>query len=250
MNEVLATMMNHRSIRRFKEEQVPREQIEQIVRAAQMASSSNFMQSYSLIGITEPAMKEELGAITGLPYVATNGHLFIFCADLHRVTVRGTEEEAKNMESMLESSALYQIAVIDAALAAQNAALAAESLGLGVVIIGAIAKDIARLDTMLKLPKYVVPLFAMAIGVPDQHTDIKPRLPVPAVYFENHYMASREEQLVQIDQYDEQMSAYYAGRNENTRNDTWSHKHVAVLQSKVPVHHFTRYVQSKGLNRS
>lgn len=250
MNEVIATMMNHRSVRRFMDELLTDEQIVKIVEAAQMASSSSFMQSYSIIGITDKQVKEELGAITGLPYVANNGHLFIFCADLHRVTVMGSETEREEMKSMMESSAFYQIAVVDTALAAQNALLAAESMGLGGVMLGAIARNLTRLDELLQLPQYVVPLFGMAVGVPDQQTDTKPRLPVPAVYFENHYSTNLEEQRERIGEYDERMRAYYLNRNENVRDDTWSKKHITVLQSKAPVQHFTRYIQSKGLNRN
>jgi FMN reductase (NADPH) len=232
---------------KFKHEKLPPFQIETIIRAAQMASSSSFMQAYSIIGLTDPALKRELREITKTPYIEENGHLFIFCADLQRLTVMGTEQEKQDMKIMLKSSAFYQIAVIDATLAAQNAVLAAESLGLGAVIMGAVNKDIRRLDQMLGLPEYVIPLFGIAVGVPDQQPEIKPRLPLEAVYFENRY-ASVSEQRERIETYDHDMNRYYQTRSENNRNDGWSRKHIDMLKLKFPLGSVTEYMRNKGLN--
>ncbi|CAG7643137.1 FMN reductase (NADPH) [Paenibacillus solanacearum] len=246
-NPVVATIMNHRSIRKFTNDTLAPSQIETIVRAAQMASSSSFMQAYSIIGLTDPALKYELREITKTPYMGENGHLFIFCADLQRLTVMGTEQEKLDMKMMMESTAFYQIAVIDAALAAQNAVLAAESLGLGAVIMGAINKDINRLDRMLGLPQYVIPLFGIAVGVPDQQPDVKPRLPLEAVYFENRY-ASETEQRERVQAYDRDMNRYYLARGANNRDTGWSRKHIDLLKMKLPLTGITDYIRSKGFN--
>ncbi|SDZ42173.1 FMN reductase (NADPH) [Evansella caseinilytica] len=248
-NEVLATIMSHRSIRKFKNEELTPFQIETIVRAAQMASSSRFMQAYSIIGLTDPALKRELSEIAKTPYIEQNGHLFIFCADLKRLTVMGTEQEKQDMRMMLESSYLYQIAVIDTALAAQNAALAAESLGLGAVMMQSVNKDIRRLDQMLALPEYVVPLFGIAVGVPDQQPEVKPRLPLEAVYSENRY-PSESDMREQIEAYDDGMRHYYQTRSENNRDACWSRSHIDLLKMQLPVGSMTEYLHDKGVNRS
>lgn len=246
-NEVLSTIMNHRSIRKFKDERLKPEQIETIVRAAQMAASSSFMQAYSIIGLTDPILKRELRELTGTPYVEENGHLFIFCADLHRQTVMANEQETLDMKVTLESSAFYQIAIVDAALAAQNAVLAAESLGLGTVIMGSVKKRIQRLDEMLNLPEYVVPLFGIAVGVPDQQPEIKPRLPLEAVYFENEYAADHKQKEL-IAAYDQSISHYYLTRSENNRDDSWSRHQIDMLRRKAPLGMMTEYLRSKGMN--
>jgi len=246
-NEVLSTIMNHRSIRKFKDERLKPAQIETIVRAAQMAASSSFMQAYSIIGLTDPALKRELREITNTPYVEENGHLFIFCADLQRLTIMAAEQEKQDMKATLESSAFCQIAIVDAALAAQNAVLAAESLGLGTVIMGSVRKDIRRLDEMLGLPEYVIPLFGIAVGVPDQQPEVKPRLPLDAVYFENRY-ASEAEQRERIDSYDREISQYYHTRSENNRQDSWSRQHIERLKMKHPLTEMTDYLHGKGMS--
>lgn len=247
MNPVIDTIMSHRSIRQFKDEAMTKEQMKTIIEAAQMAPSSRFMQTYSIIGITNPLLKKELGTITGLTYVENNGHFLIFCADLHRLTVMASEEEKQNMQDMLESTQFYQIATIDASLAAQNAALAAESMGLGVVYIGAIAKNLSEIDKLLNLPSHVIPLFGMAIGIPDQKPEIKPRLPIQAVYFENRYNSDAEEQREFTESYDQKMKAYYQTRSENPRADTWSGKNIALFQKKADAK-YSQYVKSKRMN--
>ncbi|WP_223879814.1 NADPH-dependent oxidoreductase [Paenibacillus spiritus] len=246
-NAVLATIMNHRSIRKFKNIPLTTMQIEAIVRAAQMASSSRFMQAYSIIGLTDPALKHELSEITKTPYMEENGHLFIFCADLQRLTLMADEQEKQEMRIMLGSSALYPIAVTDTALAAQNAVLAAESLGLGAVIMGSVTQDIRWLDRMLSLPDYVVPLFGVAVGVPDQQPEIKPRLPLEAVYFENCYPSERDLQA-HIQAYDDDMRHYYQNRSGNNRNACWSRSHIELLKLPIPLDDMTEYLHGKGLN--
>lgn len=246
-NEVLALIMNHRSIRKFTNESLTQAQIATIVRAAQMAASSSFMQSYSIIGLTDPALKRELRETTRTPYVEENGHLFIFCADLHRVGVMGSEADKQQMSGMLATAAFYQIAVVDAALAAQNAVLAAESMGLGAVIMGSVNRDIKRLDEMLQLPSHVMPLFGIAVGVPDQEPEIKPRLAMDAVYFENRY-ASDDEQRTRIAAYDQSIERYYQTRSENNRTGGWSGANIAKLKTNMPLQGLTDFMRSKGLN--
>ncbi|MFJ7754011.1 oxygen-insensitive NADPH nitroreductase [Peribacillus muralis] len=247
MNPVIETIMSHRSIRQFKDERISNEQITSIIKAAQMAPSSRFMQTYSIIGITNPLIKKELGKITGLTYVEHNGHFLLFCADLHRLTIMASDKEKQNMQDMLESTQFYQIATIDASLAAQNAALAAESMGLGVVYIGAIAKGLSEIDNLLNIPSHVIPLFGMAIGFPDQQPEIKPRLPLEAVYFENQYNTNMDEQQKLIEGYDQKMKAYYETRSENQRADTWSGKNIALFQKKADAH-FSKYVKEKRMS--
>ncbi|WP_052343539.1 oxygen-insensitive NADPH nitroreductase [Bacillus massiliigorillae] len=249
MNTVIDRIMNHRSIRKFKNEKLSEEQIHTIIQAAQMASSSRFMQNYSIIGVSDPQIKKRLHQLTGKESVEVNGHFLIFCADLHRITLMATEEEKQKMRIMLESTQFFQIATIDAALAAQNAALSAESMGLEIVYIGAISNHLEEIDKMLQLPDYVVPLFGMCIGVPTVKPEQKPRLPLKSVYFENHYNQNAGEQRQLIQAYDEQMYHYYGTRTKNNSSHTWSQKNITLFQGKSPLENISSYVQNKKLNR-
>lgn len=157
------------------------------------------------------------------------------------------QKKKHNTESLLESTIFYQIAVVDATLAAQNTVLAAESMGLGTVYIGAIVNNYPKVDQLLHLPPYVLPIFGLAMGVPDQQPEIKPRLPREAVYFENQYS---KEQKDFIQKYDEQMNNYYQTRTENQRQDTWSRKNIAMLQSNFPANLLSQFIKEKGLNKN
>lgn len=92
-------------------------------------------------------------------------------------------DQQEKMGSNLSFSYFYQTAVLSAALALQNANLTAESMGLGAVIIGGINEALPGLDEWLGLPDFVIPLVGLAVGVPDEVPEQKPRLPRSAVFF-------------------------------------------------------------------
>ena len=93
MNETIARILAHRTVRDFEDRELSPEQIETIVRSAQAASTSSFVQAYSIIGVTDPDKKRELAKIArNQQFVAENGHFFVFCADLHRHDVIGKME--------------------------------------------------------------------------------------------------------------------------------------------------------------
>ncbi|WP_085507794.1 oxygen-insensitive NADPH nitroreductase [Thalassobacillus devorans] len=244
MNEMIENLLSHRSIRKFKSKKLNEQQIEMIISSAQHASTSSYMMAYSIIGVTDEEKKADLAEITGQSYVKDNGHFLIFCADLNRVTVKANEEEYEAMRDNLENSEHFLVSAIDAALAAQNAAIAAESMGLGICYIGSVRNNIARVDELLDLPKHVIPLFGMAIGYPAHHPEQKPRLPIDAVYFENSY---RQHEDV-LDRFDDRIAKYYEKRSENNRTDTWTDQMKRRFQNTIRMD-VTDHVKKKGFNK-
>jgi hypothetical protein len=84
-------------------------------------------------------------------------------------------------------------AVIDAALAAENMAIAAEAYGLGSVFIGSVWSNLKGTAEILKLPNKVMPIVLVCLGYPDESPPTRPRWPLKAVLHENEYkMPSRE----------------------------------------------------------
>ena len=81
------------------------------------------------------------------------------------------------------------IGAIDAGIMAQNMILAAESLRLGGVYIGSLRNNVRRVAELLDLPEYVMPLFGMCLGHPDQDPLPRPRLPLGCMVSENQYEA-------------------------------------------------------------
>ncbi|SFJ89850.1 FMN reductase (NADPH) [Halobacillus dabanensis] len=245
MNQTIETLLNHRSIRKFKEEPITETQLDTIISAAQQASTSSYMMAYTIMGVTDEAKKAKLAEITGQGYVKNNGHLMIFCADLYRHTLHATPEQYEQMLSNLENSEHFLVSAIDAALAAQNAAIAAESMGLGICYIGSIRNQLDKVDEILGLPKHVIPLFGMVLGVPDHQPDKKPRLPKQAVYFENEY---NREHHAELQAFDQTIAEYYQSRQTNTRNDSWTDQMLRRFTNPMRMD-VTGIVKKKGFNK-
>lgn len=248
MNQVIETILNHRSVRSFRDQTLDREQIEAIVKSAQAASTSSFVQAYSIIGVTDQENKDRLSEIAGnQAYVAANGHFFVFCADLHRHKVLA-EMENVDLNDSIESTEKFMVALIDAALAAQNAAIAAESMGLGICYIGGIRNDLEAVKEVLKTPEHVIPLFGMAVGYPDKETDLKPRLAMEHVYMENEYQQDQSLFEKQLQDYNETTSQYYRERTGGKREDTWTGQMAKMLGRKSRMY-MKEFVEKQNLNK-
>jgi FMN reductase (NADPH) len=247
MNEVITTLLNHRSIRHFKDQKLSNEQIKTIVSCAQAASTSSFIQAYSIIGIKDKERKQKLAEIAGnQEYVAQNGHLFVFCADLSRHEFIG-EMEQRDVRSSIESTEKFMVALIDAALAAQNAAIAAESMGLGICYIGGIRNKLDEVKELLKTPERVIPLFGMTIGYPEKINDQKPRLPLEHVYHEEEYEQDKDVYLRQLQEYDQEISSYYDERTGGKRKDRWSEQMAKMLEKQTRMY-MKDFVQKNKMN--
>lgn len=246
MNDVLNTILNHRSIRKFEDRPLSNEQIKQIVECAQAASTSSFIQAYSIIGVRNSEKKQKLAELAGnQSYVAENGHFFVFCADLHRHEVIAKMEN-KELTKSLESTEKFMVALIDAALASQNAVLAAESMGLGACYIGGLRNNLEEVSSLLNTPNYVVPLFGIAVGYPAQQPDQKPRLPFDHVYHEDTYQQDSKTYLQQLEEYNEVISAYYTERTNGKRTDTWTGQMAKMLSNPSRLY-MKDFINSKGL---
>ncbi|MDC3416561.1 oxygen-insensitive NADPH nitroreductase [Aquibacillus salsiterrae] len=248
MNNQIETLLSHRSIRKFTKKKLSNEQIQTILQAASMASTSSYMMAYTIIGVTDEIKKEKLASISGQPYVKENGHLLIFCADLNRNTLFADQTDLEKMKVNLENTEHFLVATIDASLAAQNAAIAAEALGLGICYLGSIRNNIEEVDRLLNLPNYVIPLFGMAIGEPDYSPEKKPRLPIDAFYSENSYMDEKVTEK-SLNDFDQTIASYYQSRSSNNRNDFWTDqmKRKLIKPNREDVGPYTK---TKKLNKS
>ncbi len=248
MNEVIEQILAHRSIRRFEDRELTQEQIETIVRCAQMASTSSYIQPYTIIGVTDREKKEKLAELSGnQQYVADNGHLFVFCADLHRYEMIEKMENA-DMEESIASTEKFMVALIDTALAAQNAALAAESMGLGICYIGGIRNDLEQVCEILETPKRVIPLFGLAVGYPAKISGQRPRLPLEHIYHENRYIPDGEKYISQLEEYNEVVKSYYIERTKGKRSDTWTGQMAKTFERKSRMY-MHEFIKEHDLNK-
>ncbi|MEW9051267.1 MAG: oxygen-insensitive NADPH nitroreductase [Neobacillus sp.] len=247
MNEVITTILNHRSIRHFEDKELTSEQIKTIVACAQAASTSSYIQAYSIIGVKDKEKKQKLAELAGnQSYVEKNGHFFIFCADLYRHSLLA-EHLKKDITSSIESTEKFMVALIDAALAAQNAVVAAESMGLGICYIGGIRNQLEEVKKLLNTPERVIPLFGIAVGYPEKVTDKKPRLPLEHVYHEEEYQQNQETALEQLKVYDEVISNYYQERTGGKRKDKWTEQMAAMLEKQTRMY-MKEFIQNNKMN--
>ena len=230
MNQTIKTQLNHRSIRKFKDKALDLETVSLLVDVARHTSTSNFMQSYSMMSITDKQLKKEIAQVCNQEYVAESGHLFIFLVDQHR---NATIAQELDLEiDVLETFDRFQIASSDALLAAQNVLVAAESMNLGGVFLGSILNEADKIISLLNLPKYVFPIIGLALGYPDQSPQLKPRLPQAVMHFENSYQILDNYHDALTD-YDEIVETYYDLRDENRRVDAFT-KQIEVSMSRKP----------------
>ena len=179
MGTVIDLMHHHASVRRYRDDPVPRETIETIVGAAQQASTSSNLQMYSVVAVIDPEKRKRLANLCGRQeFIAEAPVFLVWCADLSRLDrvcdLRGYTQVTRYVENFL-------VAAIDAAIAAQTAALAAESLGLGICYVGAIRDDPEGIARLLRLPRLVFPIAGMTMGWPAVEPSSKPRLPLSSI---------------------------------------------------------------------
>ncbi|GER67945.1 FMN reductase [Weizmannia acidilactici] len=247
MNSVIETILNHRSIRQYEDRPLSDDQIRLIVQSAQAAATSHFVQAYTILGIKDPERKKKLAELTGNRHVETCGHLLIFCADFHKHEL-SAEMEGVDVSEALQTTEKFMVGLIDTALAAQNAALAAESMGLGICYVGGLRNRLPEVSELLRIPKYVLPLFAMTIGYPANPSGKKPRMPVENIYFEEEYPNDENLLKKQLQQYNETISQYYTERTNGKRSDTWTGQMAQFFKEPARAY-MKNYVQSQGFDK-
>lgn len=209
MNDVIRLLASHRSIRAYRPDPLPEGALEVIVTAAQSASTSSNLQMYSIVAVQDPERKRLLAEWSNNPFVTDAPLFLVFCPDLHRLETvtrrQGYDFAEREMEMFIQ-------AVVDTALAAQNAAVAAESMGLGICYIGGIRNEPLKVAELLQLPPRTFALVGMTVGYPAQPSRVRHRLPMDVVL---HYETYSEEGLEDgLRRYDEitAASGIYAGR--------------------------------------
>ena len=214
MTETTTLMKSHSSVRRFKEQEIPQADLTEILTAAQMASSWKNFQSYSVIVVRSQEKKDALYELVPQEAIRQSAAFLLFVGDLNRA-----EKGARLHTDVFQPQGVEGLLItsVDAALAGQNALLAAESLGYGGVIIGLVRYKSVELAELFKLPDYTYPVFGIALGVPNQKHDVKPRLPLENVVFEEEY---QEQSTEVIEAYD-RVQTEYAGARATT---TWSQR--------------------------
>lgn len=232
MNPTIQLLMSHRSIRKFTDQKIPRNQLHELVRAGQCAATSSHVQAYSVIHVINPESRRKISELAGgQNYIVECSDFLVFCADMKRPTEAAERAGAEVIRGMTEQ---LLVASIDTALMAQNMAIAAESEGLGLCYIGGIRNNPAAISEILKLPEHVYPAFGMCLGYPNQNPEVKPRLPLETIFREDTYDDARDQELVS--KFDRTMNDYYRERTGGNKDTTWSEQLKPLFTTKLRPH--------------
>ena len=204
---VIDSLLQHRSVRAYLKDPLPSGTLEAMIAAAQSAATSSNLQTWSVVAVHDQARRDRLAVLAGGQKHISQAPLFLaWVADLSRAARLG-EAHQRPMDALPYLEA-FIVALVDAALAAQNAAAAAESLGLGTVYIGAMRNHPEQVAAELGLPPGAMAAFGLCVGHPDPAApaSVKPRLPQSVVLHHEQYAPAPEPQAIAA--YDQAMQAF------------------------------------------
>lgn len=196
MNETLKTLLEHRTIRQYKHDPVPEEVLSTILQAGIKASTTGNMQVYSIIVTREPARKEVLHKLHFSQQMVLDAPVLLtFCADFNRFN---TWCHLRNAKPGYDNFLSFFTAAIDALLAAQNCAVAAEAFGLGICYLGTTTYQADKLVEFFNLPDGVVPVTTLVLGYLASDPGPTDRLPAEAVVHQETYMPWTEDRINRV----------------------------------------------------
>ena len=214
---VIDTLNKHVSIRDYTDDPVSDELLKSILLAARRSPTSSNMHAYSFVVVRDPVTKKKLAEYAGNQRHVETCQVFIaICADISRLEVACAmhgEKLGKNLENSL-------VATVDAAIAGMSLCSAAESYGLGTVMIGGMRNQPKKVAELLNFPRGVYVVYGLCIGWPSKVSSQKPRMDVDVnVHYEKYNDAKIK---TKIGKYDEKLAEFYMSEDRQTPEAAWS----------------------------
>ena len=220
-NEVIRQLRERKSVRAFTPEPVAADDERAILEAACQAPTAGNEQLYDIIVVRSQDKREELAhTCDDQPFIARAPLVLVFCADLRRwwraFGLAGADPRLPGVGDLM-------LAMEDVMCAAQNAVVAAHSLGLGSCYVGDILERREDQARILGCPRYVVPVAMLVVGhpAPAQLRRRKPgRFGLDGIVFTDEYrdptdaelralLAQKEGQTADADEgFDEWLGAF------------------------------------------
>lgn len=210
----------HATVRSFIDKPVPDEMIRAILNAARRSPTSSNWQSYSMVVVRDIEKRKRLAVLAGNQQHIVQCQVFVaFCADIHRLEIACDMHDieiAKGLELSL-------VATVDAALVGMSTQTAAESFGLGAVMIGGMRNWPKQAAEVLGLPSGVYVVYGMSIGWPNPErmsATLKPRLPEELVIHYEEYDDSDPREKMR--EYNDALAEYYGAQHRNQHQAAWT----------------------------
>lgn len=215
-SQTIETLNTRVSVRDYTDEPLDDATVLAILNAARRTATSSNTQTYSFIVVRDPDTKQTLSVLGGhQKHIQTCPVFIAICADLTRLHTSITMHES----SLVVNLELSMVAIVDAAIAGQSAALAAESLGLGTVMIGGMRNHPQEVAEILGLPDGVFVVYGLCLGWPSRRTPQKPRLPQESVIHFERYSPTAPETLTQ---HDAELAAHYRDQGRRSPDAAWT----------------------------
>ena len=196
-NEILQALSARKSVRVYTEEPVTAEERAAILNAAFQAPTAGNQQLYTILDITDPALKARLADLCDhQPFIAKAPLVLVFLADCRRWLQAYKAAGIEDVRTPGAGDLL--LAIADTCIAAQNAVTAAESLGIGSCYIGDVIENVEQMRAALHLPDYVVPACMLVFGRPTDQQKARPkpaRFAEQAIVCENTYRDRTADEL-------------------------------------------------------
>lgn len=245
MKDVKKTLLDRVTIRRYEREAIPEETMEFIRKAVENTPTSYNGQQFSVIEIDDQELKEKLYALTNQKQLKTCNRLLIFCSDYNKITLLA-KKKGFQVPPFTDTMDGTIIGIIDASLAMMSATVAAESCGLGTNCIGYLRTvDPRAVADLLKLPKGVFVVCGLALGIPREHPDLKPKEPTSLVFHRNHYRQDTEEITKEMEGYDEVVKKYNRTRAGGTSENDWC-DHILDYYRHAMDYRILDYLKEQG----
>lgn len=221
MQSVEKSLLERTSVRRYEREVIPEETMDFIFDAIRNTPTSYNGQQFSVIDIDDQTLKEELYLLTNQKQLKTCNRLLIFCSDYNKISLLA-EKKGIEVPPFTNTMDGVIIGIIDASLAMMSAVVAAEAAGLGSNCVGYLRTvDPAKVAELLHLPKGVFVVCGLALGIPREHPDLKPKQPNETVFFKNRYCKDENKLVEDLEKYDNIVKHYNATRSGGTTDNDW-----------------------------
>ena len=188
MNDIIQSLHSRKSVRAYTDEPITPEEKKLILEAAVQAPTAGNQQLYTILDITDPEVKHKLNILCdNQPFIEDASLVLVFVADPKKwydaYAYAGCDPRPLGIGDLL-------LSVSDANIAAQNAVVAAESLGIGSCYIGDVMEHHDGVCELLNLPRYLFPAAMLVFGKPTQQQKDRPkppRCPMEYIVHENAY---------------------------------------------------------------
>jgi nitroreductase len=235
------TLLDHRSVRKYKNENIDDDVLQKVLLAGCRASTTGNMQVYSIVNTSNLEIKQQLAPTHFNQSMIVNApNVLTFCADFNRFNKWC---ELSDAQPGYDNFLSFITAAIDALLVAQNVAIAAESVGLGICYLGTTTYNADKIIDILKLPRGVVPITTLTVGWPDEQPEKTERLPLQAVVHNQVYQQYSDNDIRNLYAEKESLSANRKFVIENNKK-TLAQVFTDIRYKKADNEHFSNVLLS------